>query len=210
MKIALLVICCYLVGCINPAYIMAKIRGFDIRNSGSENAGTANAVITMGTKAGIITAVLDILKSFGCYKVAMMIFPAYPFIGALASMFCILGHVFPVFMKFKGGKGFASFGGLILAFNYKWFLLLLTCAVILLVIIDYICIVISMVCIAFPVIYGISTKDLIGTIIVAAIGLFIIFKHYPNFVRMKHGVEARFSGLFDREKEESRIRENSR
>ena len=66
MKVVLLALICYLIGCINPAYIIGKIKGFDIRSKGSMNAGASNVVINVGKRAGVATALFDILKAFFC------------------------------------------------------------------------------------------------------------------------------------------------
>ena len=68
MKIALLIVFCYLVGCLNPAYFLGKIKGFDIRERGSLNAGASNVAINIGKAAAAFTAVFDILKAFICFR----------------------------------------------------------------------------------------------------------------------------------------------
>ncbi|MBO4346952.1 MAG: glycerol-3-phosphate acyltransferase [Lachnospiraceae bacterium] len=208
MKIALLAVICYLIGCLNPAYFLGKIKGYDIRERGSLNAGASNVVINIGKVAGVFTALFDIFKSFFCYRLGAFLLPDIPFIGVMCAAFCILGHIFPVFMKFKGGKGFASLGGMVLGFSYKLFLIMLMCAVVIVLIVDYLCIITSLTAISFPIIYGAFTHDLIGTAIALCVGLVIISKHKYNFRRIKLGTEARFSGIWNRAKEEERIRQN--
>lgn len=206
MKLALLAILCYAVGSINPAYILGKIKGFDIRKSGSNNAGASNAVITMGTKAGVFTALFDIFKAFLCYKLGSWLFPDLSFAGVLCASLCALGHIFPFYMNFKGGKGFACIGGLILGYNYKVFLIMLAAAIILVFIINYISIITCMTALSFPVIYLLMTKDTIGTIILCILGIVIVSRHFVNFRRIKDGTEVRFSLLYNRKKEEERLR----
>ena len=134
--------------------------------------------------------------------------PDIAFIGVMCAAFCVLGHIFPVFMKFKGGKGFASLVGMVLGFSYKLFLIMLACAVLIVLVVDYMCIVTSLTALSFPTIYAVWTHNLIGTSIALCTGLVIISKHLYNFKRIKLGTEARFSGLWTREKEEERIRQN--
>ena len=116
MSIWLSVILCallgYLLGCINPAYLIARARGFDIRSRGSGNAGASNAVITMGKAAGVFSAIIDIFKAWLAVCLATRYFTALsvggmPVAGEIAGVACILGHMFPFFMAFRGGKGFA-------------------------------------------------------------------------------------------------------
>lgn len=208
MKIALLIVFCYLVGCLNPAYFLGKIKGFDIRERGSLNAGASNVAINIGKAAAAFTAVFDILKAFICFRLGAYLMPDVPFIGILCGTMCVIGHIFPIFLHFKGGKGFASLGGMILAFNYKVFLIMLICGIVVVLTINYLCIVTTLTSLSFPITYAAMTRDFVGASIVFYLGLVIIFKHRYNFKRIKQGTEARFSGLWNREKEEERIRMN--
>ena len=122
MKVVLLALICYLIGCINPAYIIGKIKGFDIRQKGSMNAGASNVVINVGKRAGVATALFDILKAFFCVKMSGVLLGDMPTAVVFCSVCCVLGHIFPFYLKFKGGKGFASLGGLVLGFNFKVFI----------------------------------------------------------------------------------------
>lgn len=208
MKIALLAAICYLIGCINPAYLIGKAKGFDIRQKGSLNAGASNVVINVGKRAGVFTALFDILKAFFCVKMSGILLGDMPTAVAFCSVCCVLGHIFPFYLKFKGGKGFASLGGLVLGFNYKVFLIMLACAILLVLAIDYLCIITTLTCLSFPVIYGTMTGDYIGAVLILGLGFIIISKHFPNFKRIKLGTEARFSAMWHRDEEEERIRQN--
>ena len=208
MKIALLAAICYLIGCINPAYIIGKAKGFDIRQKGSFNAGASNVVINVGKRAGVFTAIFDILKAFFCVKMSGILLGDMPTAVVFCSVCCVLGHIFPFYLKFKGGKGFASLGGLVLGFNYKVFLIMLACAILLVLAINYLCIITTLTCLSFPVIYVAMTGDYIGAVLILGLGAIIIFKHFPNFKRIKNGTEARFSGIWHRDEEEERIRQN--
>ncbi|MBR5066844.1 MAG: glycerol-3-phosphate acyltransferase [Lachnospiraceae bacterium] len=208
MKVVLLALICYLIGCINPAYIIGKIKGFDIRSKGSMNAGASNVVINVGKRAGVATALFDIFKAFFCVKMSGVLLGDMPTAVVFCSVCCVLGHIFPFYLKFKGGKGFASLGGLVLGFNFKVFFLMLACAILLVLAIDYLCIITTLTCVSFPVTYGTMTGDYIGGLILLGLGLIIISKHIPNFKRIKLGTEARFSGMWHRDEEEERIRQN--
>lgn len=209
MKVALLAAICYLIGCINPAYLIGKAKGFDIRSRGSFNAGASNVVINVGKRAGVFTAIFDILKAFFCVKMSGILLGDMPTAVVFCSVCCVLGHIFPFYLKFKGGKGFASLGGLVLGFNYKVFLIMLACAILLVLAINYLCIITTLTCLSFPIIYAAMTGDIVGALIILGLGLIIISKHIPNFKRIKNGTEARFSGIWHREEEEERIRQNT-
>ena len=209
MKVALLAAICYLIGCINPAYFIGKVKGFDIRSRGSFNAGAANVMINVGKRAGVFTAIFDILKAFFCVKMSGILLGDMPTAVVFCSVCCVLGHIFPFYLKFKGGKGFASLGGLVLGFNYKVFLIMLACAILLVLAINYLCIITTLTCLSFPIIYAAMTGDIVGALIILGLGLIIISKHIPNFKRIRKGTEARFSGIWHREEEEERIRQNT-
>ena len=118
LKILICVIIGYLIGTINPSYIIGKIQGFDIRKKGSGNAGASNALIMFGKIAGILCAIFDIAKaSFAVFLTSKIIFPDFKLAFIISSVSVILGHMFPFYMGFKGGKGIAATAGLILSFH---------------------------------------------------------------------------------------------
>lgn len=118
----------YLLGNISPSTLLAKAKGIDIHKEGSGNAGTTNALRVMGKKAGVITLVVDVLKG----TVAVLI--GFLLAGSAGEAWCVLavfcGHVWPVFYKFKGGKGVATAFGALLGLNPLMALLTLLIVVI--------------------------------------------------------------------------------
>lgn len=198
----------YLIGTINPSYIFAKIQGFDIRERGSGNAGASNAVITMGKLIGLLSALFDIIKAYTAVKVAAIIFREIPFARELAGAFCIVGHIFPVWMQFHGGKGLACLGGMVLAFNWRFFCILLTIELILALIIDYICVVPITASIILTLLHAAFSNNPPGTFILAIVSLLIFCKHLENLRRIKDGIEARFSYLWNKDKEIERLTKN--
>jgi len=199
----------YLVGGINPSYVIAKIKGFDIRKHGSRNAGASNAVITMGKTVGLISALFDIFKAYASVKLAVYLFAETALAGVVAGVSCILGHIFPILMRFHGGKGLACLGGVILAFNPWVFLLILAAELILVLIIDYICVVPITASIAFPIIYNVMEKNLVGALILSIATVVILFKHVENLKRIRNGTEIHLSFLWRRKKEIERLREKN-
>jgi glycerol-3-phosphate acyltransferase PlsY len=202
----------YLVGCINPSYIIAKMKGFDIRKSGSRNAGGSNAVITMGKVVGAICIVFDILKAFAIIGIMAALFPEISFIYSVTGVACIIGHMFPFYMGFKGGKGLACLGGMILAFNWKVFLIMLFIELVLAIVIDYICVVPITASVAYPAVYGIMSGNALGAVIILVATAVMLLKHLENLKRIKQGTELHFSYLWSRNKEteKARIIENVR
>lgn len=209
MKLLVLSVLSYFIGCINPAYLIGKKHGMDIRTVGSFNAGASNAAIAFGKKAGIFTALFDMFKSFLCFNLGKILVPTMACAGIVCGTFCLIGHIFPFCLKFHGGKGFASLIGIILAYNYKIFLFLLLCAIIVALVFNYLCAVTTFASLSFPIAYGITSGDIIGTVFIGLICSIIIRKHFENFRRIKLGTECRLTGIFDRDAEEERIRQNS-
>ena len=116
----------YALGLIQTAYIVGKCKGVDIRNYGSGNSGTTNALRVLGTKAGLIVFAGDMLKAILTALIIRFTFAqAYPELRLLLIIYggagCILAHDFPFYMHFKGGKGIAATGGMILAFHGSFF-----------------------------------------------------------------------------------------
>ncbi len=207
IKILVSILMGYILGNINPAYIIGRIKGFDIRKKGSGNAGASNAVIIMGKKIGLVSAVFDILKAYAAFRIATVLFTDVPFAGMLSGVSCILGHIFPVLMNFKGGKGLACLGGLILAYNPWVFLIMLGMELVLVFIVDYICFVPITASIAFPIIYASMSRDLIGMMVFLIATIAMLYKHVENIRRIRAGKEMHFSYLWRKEKELDRFRE---
>ena len=109
-------IAAYFIGNINPAIIIGKLKGIDIRKEGSGNAGMTNSIRVMGLGAGIAVFVIDVLKAFIAVKLGLSFCGAAGAMAAFAGV--VLGHCFPAFYHFKGGKGVAV--GLALAFAAGW------------------------------------------------------------------------------------------
>ncbi len=103
----------FLLGSIPFGYIVAKIKGVDIRKHGSGNIGATNVYRTIGKKEGVLTLLLDLMKGLICVLAAKLVF-SNPIYWYVASIFSVLGHDFSVFLKFKGGKGVATTYGAVL------------------------------------------------------------------------------------------------
>ena len=99
----------YAFGSIQPAYILSKIVGkIDIREHGSGNAGASNITAIMGWKYGFLVGLVDILKGVFAVLVVKWIYPFSPDLAFLSGIMAIIGHIFPFYMKFRGGKGVAA------------------------------------------------------------------------------------------------------
>lgn len=112
----------YVFGLFQTAYFYGKYKGIDIRQKGSGNAGTTNTLRVLGTKAGLIVLAGDILKTMAAIFIVKLLFKnTYPnmiyLLMLYTAMGAILGHNYPFYLNFKGGKGIAATGGLILSFH---------------------------------------------------------------------------------------------
>ncbi len=115
----------YLFGLFQTAFFYGKMHGIDIRTAGSGNAGTTNALRVLGTKAGLIVMIGDIAKTMIAIAIVRHIFvPSYPELDYLLVLYtalgAILGHNYPFYMRFKGGKGIACTGGLVFSSDWRF------------------------------------------------------------------------------------------
>lgn len=220
-KILLCILFGYAVGNINPAYIIGRLRGIDVRKSGSGNAGASNALILMGKFVGIGSALFDILKAAAVMWLAPVMFGDIACIAEIGGVACTIGHIYPVVMKFKGGKGLACLGGILLALDWRLLLIVLAIEIVIVLIVNYICIMPITASIALPILYGVFGDLKLGWLLRAeggwpAIGILCIvtavmlFKHLQNLYRIATGTEMHFSYLWskDKEGEKARIEEN--
>ncbi len=110
----------YLFGMLPTAYLLARFtRGIDIREHGSGNVGASNATIVLGWRYGVITALTDVLKAFLAMRLVAGLFPAQPAVAYVAGIAAILGHIFPLVLRFRGGKGVAALVGLLFGLDWR-------------------------------------------------------------------------------------------
>ena len=117
IRTAIMLLADYLIGNINPSIIIGKIKGIDIRKEGSGNAGMTNTIRVIGLWAGIIVFIVDVMKAFVAVKIGAAFAGVPGVMAAFAGV--VLGHCFPVFFGFKGGKGVAAAFGAALALNWQ-------------------------------------------------------------------------------------------
>lgn len=174
----------YLSGCINPAFIISKLKGVDLREEGSKNLGTSNVTMVLGLKLGLVTLFYDVMKAFiivFLFKHFFFLELAYGYV--LGGLFAVVGHIFPFYLKFKGGKGFASYLGLILGLNWKFFILLCLAILIVCLISNYI-VMGTMTCAAVAPFFIYFKYGWIPCLVAAMISIIIAIKHDENFRRI--------------------------
>lgn len=193
----------YLLGSISFSVIFSKkMAGFDVREKGSGNAGSTNVLRTVGKKAAILTLICD------CAKGVIAILVAYiagkivngldrSLLIQLAGIFVVLGHTFPIFFRFKGGKGVATSLGVLLMVNWQIGLICLVFALILMALTRFVSLGSVAAAILFPVLtIFIHTNYLVeGNYIIFGIllAILVIFNHRANVKRLLEGKENRLS-----------------
>lgn len=176
----------YGLGCLSPSALISKIKNKNLREHGTKNLGASNVTLTFGKKLGAAVMLFDILKAFFAYKISELLFPILPLAGIIAGVAAVVGHIFPFYMKFKGGKGLAAFGGLMLALNPLLFLFLIISGIILIIIVNQCFVMSYFAAIVTPIWVGFATKNFLATILVACASLLLMWKHFENLKKAVH------------------------
>lgn len=199
----------YLFGIFQTAYVVGKANGIDIREHGSGNAGTTNALRVLGKKAGILVFAGDFLKCFLAVRFVELLFRGsaetiLPLIGLYGAAGCILGHNFPVQLKFRGGKGIACTAGLLAAFDLRIGVIALVTFLLIVAVTRYVSLgsmvivtefVIFMILFGQRGSYGMPQRALTEMYLVAALlAAMAIYRHRANIVRLLHGTENKIFG----------------
>ena len=199
----------YLIGSVNFSILISKKKaGFDIREKGSGNAGTTNMLRTMGKGAALITLILDILKGVVTVLVAILygliLYKLFNFnlnsalLVQIAGIFVIVGHTFPLYFGFKGGKGVATTLGILLVTNWHIGLICLVFALVLIAITRMVSVGALGAAILFPVLTVFSDQISFikpGNYILYSIAIAVIvcFNHRTNIQRLLNGTENKIS-----------------
>ena len=207
MEIILSILIGYALGCINPAYFFAKAKRFDIRTRGTKSAGASNAKTTMGWKYGIICAIYDISKSIIAMLIIKLLVKDDTTLITIAGCSAVIGHIFPFYLNFKGGKGFAAYIGVVAFLNWKLALLLAIIGVSLSLITNWIVMATLTFTITFPIFNIVSHASIEVIIASTIVSLVILFKHAVNFKRILQkeeiGINGKKTGINLLKKEEA-------
>ena len=196
----------YAIGSINFSVLISrKMAGFDVREKGSGNAGTTNVLRAVGLKAAIITLICDVLKGIIAVLLAFWIgnmsqTADKALLIQIAGILVVVGHTFPIFFEFRGGKGIATALGVLLITNWKIGLICLVFAVVLIAITRMVSVGSMSAAVLFPVltlfigdnfiVTQVGIKYFIYSLILAA---FVIFNHRENIKRIMNGTENKIS-----------------
>lgn len=197
MEYVIFIIIAYLLGSIPSALIVGKIGyNIDVREHGSKNMGATNAFRVLGKKAGIIVTISDILKG--------TLATIAPLIGAmfmdvevsrlLIGIFAVIGHTYPIFAKFKGGKAVATSGGVILGINPLLFIAIVATFLITLKITKYVSLS-SMLTGVIATIISAFLHDLLLLCMILFLTIFVIIRHRENIKRIKNKTEPKITWM---------------
>ncbi len=189
----LFLILCYLIGSLSPAIILCKAKySVDIRTLGSGNAGTTNVLRNFGKRTAAATLLMDACKGIICYFAGLLVFSSYH-MALLCGLVAVLGHIYPLYYGFRGGKGVATTMGLCLVAAPKAGLIALACAVVIIAISRRISLGSLLGSLIFTALVAAFGYDYFVLIWAAVITLIIWIKHRENIKRILSGNEPKFS-----------------
>lgn len=183
----------YALGMINPSYILGRIKRVDMRKSGTGNLGASNTFINLGPFWGIFVMLFDILKGFLAVRLAAYLFPMTAYAGLVAGACAVLGHNYPFYLRFRGGKGLASFAGLILGVSPLLFVILLALTTVIAFILNYGCTVSFSSTLLFPIMAGIYYRSIIPALIALVCSANVFYRHTENIGRIRRGEETKLT-----------------
>ena len=204
VKLGIIAILSYLLGSLNFGVILSNtVKKEDVRDSGSGNAGTTNMMRTYGKTLGLLTIAGDILKVMVAIWIAFKIMDVdelkvtldnasdYPqvVLKSFAGLFAVLGHIFPCFFKFKGGKGVATSGGMVIITDWRIALILIIIFALTILITKYVSLGSILMAVFYPVFIGIFYKDIILVLISTVFTIIVVVAHRENVKRLINHTE---------------------
>ena len=189
----------YLLGSLNFGVILSKgIEKDDIREHGSGNAGTTNMLRNYGKKLAVFTILGDMIKvavAIGLSFLIVKLTNVYDLISeanvdadmlikSFSGFFCVLGHIFPCFFKFKGGKGVATAGGMVFIVDWKIALILLAIFIIIVAVTKYVSLGSIIIALLYPILIFLFYKSFVLTIIASIFTLIVIVAHRSNIKKL--------------------------
>ena len=176
----------YLFGCIQTSFIIGKLFGkIDVREHGSQNAGGSNITTLMGIKWGIFVGLIDILKGYFAVLVVQNYLDGSSELIYISGAFAVLGHIFPFFMSFRGGKGVATLTGMFFAIRWEFGVVLLLAQIILSVITDYVAIGCIGAVVAAPILIWYHNAQGVALVMILVLVLIQFNKFWPNFINIR-------------------------
>ncbi len=189
-EILIILIYSYFLGSIPFGLILTKtFTGKDIRNTGSGNIGATNVLRSSGKVLAVVTLLLDTLKGYLAVAITINFFPEFTL---LSSLIVFIGHIFPVWIKFKGGKGVATYLGILLALNYYFFFIFILSWSIIILIFKYASLA-SLTSALLIFLFNVYLNGISQSYSFLLFLLLIIYSHKDNIVRLKAGSEKKIN-----------------
>ena len=186
INLIIIAIYSYLLGSIPFGLILTKIfLKKDIREVGSGNIGTTNVLRTGNKFLALTTLLLDLLKGFVSVFITLLYFES---LTSYSALICFIGHIYPVWLKFKGGKGVATYLGVILALSYKFFIIFCACWVILALLFRFASLS-SMTASLIVLLYAHFFENYNYSLLLFIFFILILYTHKENIVRLKNSKE---------------------
>ena len=200
LKYAGILLLAYLIGSSSMSFYISKFKKINLKEKGSKNLGASNTLAIIGKKAAAAVLVHDVLKSFFAILSVRILFDVpyneVHWLLAAVGVAAVVGHIFPFYLKFKGGKGFATYIGLIFGLDWRLFLAVVALIFVVAFITDYIVAGTFSTIAAGPVYYALIQPDLWVALIVLTGSLIILWKHRENIRNLKNGKEMKIRSAF--------------
>jgi len=189
----------YAFGCIQSAYLISKsVKKIDIREHGSGNAGASNVTTTLGLKYGVLVGLIDVLKGLAAVLVVKALFPGDINLAYLAGIMAVLGHIFPFYQKFRGGKGVATLVGMMFGIDWKLGIIFALLVIIPALITDYIVAGSFGVYLALPVVMYVEGLPPVFIVIAIGLAALCFYLHRGNIRRILKKEELKVSSVLKR------------
>lgn len=189
----------YLIGSSSMSFYISRAKKINLKEEGSKNLGASNTLAIMGKKAGLAVLVHDVLKSFLVITIIRLcLHIPYNQVGwllAVGGIFAVVGHIFPFYLNFKGGKGFATYIGVVMGLDWRLFLGIVVLIVVAAFITDYIVAGTFSTITVAPIYFLFRQEWLVAAILLAG-SLLILYKHRENIVSIKNGKEMKVRSAF--------------
>ena len=198
----------YLLGSLNFSVIISKkLKKDDVRNHGSGNAGSTNMLRSYGKGLAALTIAGDMIKVFVAIALSFLIIKSVPgsfdilnkntdadiLVKSFSGFFCVLGHIFPCFFKFKGGKGVATAGGMVFAVDWRIALILLAVFIVVVAVTRYVSLGSIIMALLYPVLIFAFHKSIILTAIAVVFTLIVVIAHIGNIKKLINHNENKIS-----------------
>lgn len=189
----------YLLGSSSMSFYISKLKKINIKEQGSKNYGASNTMALAGKRAGLAVLVHDILKSFLAILLIRFIldipYNHVEWVLAGIGLFAVLGHIFPFYLKFNGGKGFAPYLGVVLGLDWRLFFGVVLLIFLVAYITDYIVAGTFSTITVTPIYFLVQQKWWVGAIMVVC-SLLLLYKHRVNIKNLKEGKEMKIRSAF--------------